>query len=198
MAAPRTTPRRHGPHYRRRHRRVRPGQRCPGPRRLPDPRRAGRSAGHRHRGLLRHRRRRLRRRPGIRSRPAGPRRTARPRDTLPGASRPGTALPAQWRSHPLHSDPTVAERAGLPRPLLHGLCTYGYAGRALLHTVAGSDPARLRGIDARFTAPVYPGDTLTIRIWRRRYGAAFQAVDGTGRVVLNRGAARVLPRPTGA
>ncbi|WP_341720607.1 MaoC/PaaZ C-terminal domain-containing protein [Micromonospora sp. FIMYZ51] len=92
---------------------------------------------------------------------------------------------------PLHSDPTVAERAGLPQPVLHGLCTYGYAGRALLHTVAGSDPARLRRVDARFTAPVYPGNPLTIRIWRRRHGAVFQAVDGTGRVVLDRGAAWV-------
>ncbi|MFF5179694.1 MaoC/PaaZ C-terminal domain-containing protein [Micromonospora sp. NPDC000316] len=95
--------------------------------------------------------------------------------------------------NPLHSDPTVAARAGLPRPLLHGLCTYGYAGRALLHTVAGSDPARLRRVDARFTAPVYPGDTLTIRVWRHRHGAAFQVVDGAGRVVLDRGVARVRP-----
>ncbi|MEV6694828.1 MaoC/PaaZ C-terminal domain-containing protein [Micromonospora sp. NPDC051196] len=93
--------------------------------------------------------------------------------------------------NPLHSDPTVAERAGLPQPLLHGLCTYGYAGRALLHTIAGSDPARLRGIDARFTAPVFPGGTLTVRIWRRRHGADFRVVDGTGRVVLDRGAAWV-------
>ncbi|MEU4397276.1 MaoC family dehydratase [Micromonospora orduensis] len=99
--------------------------------------------------------------------------------------------------NPLHSDPAVAGRAGLPRPLLHGLCTYGYAGRALLHTVAGSDPARLRRVDARFTAPMYPGDTLTIRIWRRRHGAAFQAVDGAGRLVLSRGIARVLPPPPG-
>ncbi|MFG2062778.1 MaoC/PaaZ C-terminal domain-containing protein [Micromonospora sp. NPDC048871] len=90
--------------------------------------------------------------------------------------------------NPLHSDPRVAERAGLPQPLLHGLCTYGYAGRALLHAVA-ADPARLRGIDARFTAPVYPGTTLTVRIWRRPLGAAFQVLDGAGRVVLDRGAA---------
>lgn len=93
--------------------------------------------------------------------------------------------------NPLHSDPAVAVRAGLPQPLLHGLCTYGYAGRALLHTVAGSDPARLRGLDARFTAPVYPGTTLTIRIWRRRLGVVFQVVDAGGRIVLDRGTAGV-------
>lgn len=89
--------------------------------------------------------------------------------------------------NPLHSDPAVAARAGLPGVVLHGLCTYGFAGRALLHTVAGGNPDRVRRISTRFSAPLFPGDVLTVLIWHRPYGAAFQAVDGQGRVILDRG-----------
>ena len=52
--------------------------------------------------------------------------------------------------------------AGLERPILHGLCTYGFTGRALLHAVCGSDPARFGGMSARFSAPVLPGQTLEV------------------------------------
>jgi acyl dehydratase len=67
--------------------------------------------------------------------------------------------------NPLHSDPTFAKRAGFDRPILHGLCTYGFTGRALLHTVCGSDPARFGSMRARFSKPTMPGDTLTISVW---------------------------------
>ena len=67
--------------------------------------------------------------------------------------------------NPLHSDPTFAKRAGFDRPILHGLCTYGFTGRALLHTVCGSDPARFGAMRARFSKPTMPGDTLTIAVW---------------------------------
>ena len=67
--------------------------------------------------------------------------------------------------NPLHSDPTFAKRAGFDRPILHGLCTYGFTGRALLHTVCGSDPARFGAMRARFSKPTMPGDTLTISVW---------------------------------
>ena len=67
--------------------------------------------------------------------------------------------------NPLHSDPTFAKRAGFERPILHGLCTYGFTGRALLHTVCGSDPARFGAMRARFSKPTMPGDTLTISVW---------------------------------
>ncbi|TDB84351.1 hypothetical protein E1091_17580, partial [Micromonospora fluostatini] len=89
--------------------------------------------------------------------------------------------------NPLHSDPVVAARAGLPGPVLHGLCTYGFAARTLLHTVAEGDPDRFRRVSARFSAPLFPGDTLTVLVWRRPAGALFQAVDGRGRPVLDRG-----------
>jgi hypothetical protein len=55
--------------------------------------------------------------------------------------------------NPLHSDPEFARAAGFPRPILHGLCTYGFAGRALLHTVCGSDPARFKAMEGRFPSP---------------------------------------------
>lgn len=68
--------------------------------------------------------------------------------------------------NPLHIEPDVARRAGFARPILHGLCSYGVAGRALLRVAADNDPTRLRRLDARFSAPVYPGETIETRIWR--------------------------------
>jgi acyl dehydratase len=67
--------------------------------------------------------------------------------------------------NPLHSDPAFAKRAGFDRPILHGLCTYGFTGRALLHAVCGSDPARFGAMRARFSKPTMPGDTLSISVW---------------------------------
>ncbi len=78
--------------------------------------------------------------------------------------------------NPLHIDPGVAEGAGFPRPILHGLCTYGVVGRALLQALAGGNPARLKRMDARFSAPVYPGETIETQIWHEADGqAAFRA-----------------------
>lgn len=76
--------------------------------------------------------------------------------------------------NPLHSDPAAAARLGLRGPLLHGLCTFGFAGRALLHALCGGDPARFVSISARFTAPVLPGQALSVRIWERGADALFQ------------------------
>ncbi len=67
--------------------------------------------------------------------------------------------------NPLHSDPAFAKRAGFDRPILHGLCTYGFTGRALLHALCGSDPARFRSMFGRFSRPTYPGDTLVVSVW---------------------------------
>lgn len=68
--------------------------------------------------------------------------------------------------NPLHADPAVARAAGFERPILHGLASYGVLGWAVLRQCAGSDPARLKALDIRFTAPVYPGETLVTEIWR--------------------------------
>ncbi len=67
--------------------------------------------------------------------------------------------------NPLHSDPAFAAAAGFPRPILHGLCTYGVTGRLLLHAVCDSDPARFGSLSGRFSHPVFPGDTLDVDVW---------------------------------
>ena len=92
--------------------------------------------------------------------------------------------------NPLHSDPAFAEAAGFPRPILHGLCTYGFTGRALLHALCDGDPARFRSMSGRFSSPVFPGEALTVRIWRTGDGeAVFQTAGPDGRVVLDAGRA---------
>jgi acyl dehydratase len=90
--------------------------------------------------------------------------------------------------NPLHSDPTFAARAGFDRPILHGLCTYGFTGRALLHALCGSDPSRFRSMSGRFTKPVLPGQDLTIDMWfdDDGQGATFKTI-ADGATVLDRG-----------
>lgn len=88
--------------------------------------------------------------------------------------------------NPLHSDPWFAAQAGLDRPILHGLCTYGFTGRALLHAVCGSDPAAFGGMSARFTSPVVPGEELTVHVWDEGGSCLFRTKVGD-RVVLDRG-----------
>ena len=67
--------------------------------------------------------------------------------------------------NPLHADPDLAQRVGFRAPILHGLCTYGIACRAILQTVAGYDHTRITGFDVRFSAPVYPGESIATDIW---------------------------------
>lgn len=92
----------------------------------------------------------------------------------------------------LHIDPETATRVGFPGPILHGLCTYGIAGRAIMRTCAGNDPARIAGLDARFSSPVYPGETVTTRIWRDGDALAFECVVAErGVTVIKNGACRL-------
>ena len=67
--------------------------------------------------------------------------------------------------NPLHRDPKIAKAAGFPRPILHGLCTYGTACRSIISTVCKYDPDRIAGFDARFSAPVFPGETIVTEMW---------------------------------
>lgn len=76
--------------------------------------------------------------------------------------------------NPLHIEPAVAAAAGYKQPILHGLATYGISGHAILRTVAGYDPERIVSIDARFTAPVYPGETFRTEMWRDNNVISFQ------------------------
>jgi len=90
--------------------------------------------------------------------------------------------------NPLHADPKFAARGGFPKPILHGLCTYGFTGRALLHQLCQSDPDRFLSMYGRFSKPVFPGEELTISIWELGDGqAAFQTTDGEGAVVIDSG-----------
>lgn len=68
-------------------------------------------------------------------------------------------------TNPLHSDPEFARAAGFQRPILHGLATFGVAGHAVLKSVCGYDPARLKALAGRFSAPVYPGETIRTELW---------------------------------
>lgn len=88
--------------------------------------------------------------------------------------------------NPLHSDPSFAAKAGFDIPILHGLCTYGVAGRALLRALCDDDPARFGSMSVRFSAPTYPGRTLRIEIWLDGDHARFRTSDGEN-VVLDRG-----------
>jgi acyl dehydratase len=88
--------------------------------------------------------------------------------------------------NPLHTDPAFAARGGFPSPILHGMCTYGFTGRVLLHALCDGDARRLRAMEGRFTMPVYPGDPLTVLIWRDGATARFRTLRGDD-IVIDRG-----------
>jgi acyl dehydratase len=93
--------------------------------------------------------------------------------------------------NPLHADPEVARKAGFPRPILHGLCTYGVACQSLVRSVCGGEAGRLRGMAARFTRPVFPGETIRTEWWLGGEGTAhFRCLSvERGELVLDRGTA---------
>jgi acyl dehydratase len=95
--------------------------------------------------------------------------------------------------NPLHIDPAFAQKAKFDRPILHGLCSFGYAGRAVLHSVCGSDPARLKSFSMRFMSVVFPGDTLTTQGWKTDEDGTYviQTTNQDGRVVLGNATAEV-------
>ena len=88
--------------------------------------------------------------------------------------------------NPLHSDPSFAALAGFDTPILHGLCTYGISGRALLHAQCGSDPDRFGSMSARFRSPVLPGERLDVHMWADGDRTLFQTRVGE-RVVIDAG-----------
>lgn len=94
--------------------------------------------------------------------------------------------------NPIHADPVAAKKAGFERPILHGLCTYGVAGYLLVREACGGDPARLRSLNARFTSPVLPGETIRIEGQRGQGGVHFRAlVPERRQVVLGQGWASI-------
>jgi acyl dehydratase len=94
--------------------------------------------------------------------------------------------------NPLHAEPAFAKQAGFPRPILHGLATFGVAGHAILKAACGYDPARLTAMDARFSAPVYPGETIRTEMWREGAVLSFRArVMERDVIAINNGRAEV-------
>jgi acyl dehydratase len=128
--------------------------------------------------------------------PSGPRNTPPERDpdeSVTYQTSPDQALVYRLSGdrNPLHSDPSFAAMGGFDRPILHGLCTYGFTGRALLHSLAGGDPSRFQHVEGRFSSPVLPGDALTIDMWRTGDGeAVFTTKKQDGTVVIDQGLCR--------
>ncbi len=90
--------------------------------------------------------------------------------------------------NPLHADPPFAQAVGFPRPILHGLCTYGITCRAMMQAYTGFDPAPIRSHQARFSAPVFPGETVTVDLWRDGDVVSFEAhVKDRGATVIKNG-----------
>jgi len=97
--------------------------------------------------------------------------------SLDFATRPDQALIYRLNGdrNPLHADPEIARKAGFERPILHGLCTYGITCRAILQAITAFDPEPILSHQVRFSAPVIPGDTLTVDLWREGKEIAFEA-----------------------
>lgn len=92
--------------------------------------------------------------------------------------------------NPLHTDPSFAAIGGFDRPILHGLCTYGFTGRALLKALCNDDVSRFQHIEGRFSSPVMPGDALTIRMWTIESGQTVFTTSVGDRAVIDQGLVR--------
>jgi len=89
--------------------------------------------------------------------------------------------------NPLHSDPSFAQMGGFAKPILHGLCTYGFTGRALLHAICEGDASRFASMQGRFSKPVYPGEALAVSMWVDGNECIFQTYNPAGDTVLDQG-----------
>jgi len=93
--------------------------------------------------------------------------------------------------NPIHIDPDFAKMAGFEKPFVHGLCTYGFVGRAILKALCGGDPTRFLHFEARFADQVYFGDTIITKMWKTGDGEAIvQAETQKGNVVLSQARAK--------
>jgi acyl dehydratase len=117
-----------------------------------------------------------------------------PADTAPDHERTYQTSPDQafvYRlsgdRNPLHTDPKFAAMGGFDRPILHGLCTYGFTGRALVADLCGNDASKFHHVEGRFSSPVMPGEALTVRMWRTAPGEAVFTTSAGDRVVIDQG-----------
>lgn len=111
--------------------------------------------------------------------------------TLPTSPRAALLYRLNGDLNPIHILPDMAARAGFDRPILHGLCTYGMAARALIQLFCPANPERLGQFSARFSAVFFPGDTLHIDTWKDGSSIRFRALDSQGNVVLSHGVATI-------
>lgn len=86
--------------------------------------------------------------------------------------------------NPLHADPVLAHKVGFERPILHGLCSFGFAVHALLSQWCEYDEARLQRVAARFSAPMYPGETFVVESWRVNEHVAFRVLSKERKMVV--------------
>ncbi|MDR3498916.1 MAG: MaoC/PaaZ C-terminal domain-containing protein [Parvibaculum sp.] len=111
--------------------------------------------------------------------------------TVEADTRPDQALLYRLSGdrNPLHSDPDFAKAAGFPRPILHGLCTYGTTCRAIVSSsVCDYDPTKITGFDVRFSSPVFPGETISVDLWKDGNIVSFRArVAARDVTVINNG-----------
>lgn len=103
--------------------------------------------------------------------------TRAPDKTVDISTRPDQALIYRLCGdrNPLHSDPEFAKRGGFPRPILHGMCTYGLTCRGVLQTYADYDPTAFKRHAVRFSSPVYPGETVSMDLWKDGNVISFEA-----------------------
>ena len=94
--------------------------------------------------------------------------------------------------NPLHADPAYAQKAGYRMPILHGRCTFGVAGHAILKTLCGYDPSRFIAMEGRFSSPVFPGETIRTEMWQDGNVVSFRStVPARGVTVLDHGRAEI-------
>lgn len=134
--------------------------------------------------------------PPAQARPVFPDRPADMVVTLPSSPQAALIYRLSGDDNALHVDPEVAAEVGFDQPILHGLSTFGMAGRAVLRAFCADAPERLRLLRVRFTSPVLPGETLRFELWRDGPGRGlFRAFAGSGRLVLDDGEAGFDPLP---
>lgn len=94
--------------------------------------------------------------------------------------------------NPLHIDPEFAKKGGFDRPILHGMCIYGFALRAIVHSLCGSKPTRLKSFATRFMNVAFPGETLITEGWKADQGAyIIRTSSQGGRIVLGNAVAKI-------
>eukprot|EP00922_Rhytidocystis_sp_ex-Travisia-forbesii_P026085 GHVS01038222.1.p1 GENE.GHVS01038222.1~~GHVS01038222.1.p1 ORF type:complete len:363 (-),score=101.62 GHVS01038222.1:533-1621(-) len=105
--------------------------------------------------------------------------------------------------NPLHADPAMAQMGGFDRPILHGLCSYGIAVHTVVRHVCANDPSRVRSAAGRFVSPVFPGDALSVRMWKeeeeegRSAVVVFDVVNvRSGKLCIDNGVVRITTTTT--